>query len=190
MACRRTCVSARAISGAVATRVWLNSDSCEAAIKAGRFVWAIWLKLAPKRVMARTATPLCVTAKMPIRASPIRMASATLLLSIITRPPNGDIPIRRIVQRFAPGKASLPVRWPLSQWPMLPDKPCAPLMSRREVAQHGVWRKLVARDRGIAGLAETTEVDRSPIDFTDFGEAPRDRGIEGTHGELQAHIFF
>jgi hypothetical protein len=36
------------------------------------------LKLAPNRVIARMATPLCVTANRPMSASPIRMVSATL----------------------------------------------------------------------------------------------------------------
>src|SRR4051812_30985080 len=63
---RRICVSASAISGAVATKVWLSSDNCEAAIKAGKFVSEIWLKLAPNLTIARMATLLCVTANKPM----------------------------------------------------------------------------------------------------------------------------
>src|SRR5262245_45362860 len=193
MACRRTCVSASAISGAVATRVWPSSDNCEAAIKAGRFVWAIWLKLAPNRVIARTATPLCVTAKMPMRASPIRMVSATLFRRVIARPPDGDSPARPAEAQRASArrvKSRLRVRWPL-RLRMLSGNPCAPLlMGRWEVVQHVIRRKLVAHDRGVADLAELREVYRAPIDFADLGKAPRDRQIECAHGDLQAHVFF
>src|SRR3954466_13153897 len=96
MVCRRSCVSASAIAGAAATSVWLSSDIREEAIKAGKFVSAIWLKVAPNRAIARMATPLCVTAKRPMSASPARMVSATLFGRdrLIGRPLDRDSPPR------------------------------------------------------------------------------------------------
>src|SRR5262249_28616570 len=125
--------------------------------------------------MARTATPLCVTAKMPMRASPSRMVSATLLRRGIARPPNGGRALqpagRGKEQRTSArgAKTCVAAPWRLGQLLVALDYSFARLLMRRQEAQHGIRRKLVAHDCGIADLAEPSEVDAAPIHFADLG---------------------
>src|SRR6516162_1624226 len=80
IAWRRICEPAPASSGAVATSDWLSSESCDAAMRLGRSALAISLKLAPKRATAKMATPLWVTANIPMSRSPSKTDSATPFL--------------------------------------------------------------------------------------------------------------
>src|ERR671910_2401915 len=65
---------------------------------------------------------------------------------------------------------------------------CSYSMDGRELAQHGIRRKVVARDRRVADLAKPGEVDPAPIDLADLGKAPSNRRIDRAHRELKVHI--